>query len=319
MLKPLPTSWPDVHNISLLRRQKRAKEEAARARRLGVSIGEYFNDTHVDRREHEQAPEPEPDARPSGGTTDISAASSFRRRLRRDPSLLNAAATDSQRRLKKLPALDAPHRSRKVRDGSCVVEDGEKKEARSDDSLSDTDRSDYDEERGGGLGTLTRAESRLSPVAECREHSRSAWLHFPHVELVFLFFAYEGAVASQVSALREAGCPPVMIAAGLALVRKQHALSFGFGGMFLIVLLWCVVPQRLWKNLLIGSGTCKCSGSRSVTRTIASSFEHIHACCCCLLRGVRRVLAAISRLVESTAVLPWDAGNVCQRRSVLQL
>ncbi|CBN79737.1 hypothetical protein Esi_0430_0011 [Ectocarpus siliculosus] len=199
--------------------KKRAKEEAARARRLGVSIGEYFSDTHVDGREHEQAPVPEPDARPSGGTTDISVASSFRRRrLRRDPSLLNAAATGSQRRLEKLPALDAPHRSRKVRDGSWVAEDGEKKEARSDDNLSGTDCSDYDEEGGGGLGTLTRAESRLSPVAECREHSRSAWLHFPHVELVFLFFAYEGAVASQVSALREAGCPPVMIAAGLALV-----------------------------------------------------------------------------------------------------
>ncbi|CAM9193318.1 unnamed protein product, partial [Ectocarpus sp. 13 AM-2016] len=198
--------------------KKRAKEEAARARRLGVSIGEYFNDTHVDGREHKQAPVPEPDARPSGGTTEISAASSFRRRLRTDPSLLNAAATGSQRRLKKLPALDASHRSRKVDDGSWVAEDGEKKATRSDDSLSDTDCSDYDEEGGGGLGTLTRAESRLSPVAECREHSRSAWLHFPHVELVFLFFAYEGAVAAQVSALREVGCPPAMIAAGLALV-----------------------------------------------------------------------------------------------------
>ncbi|CAN0007882.1 unnamed protein product [Ectocarpus fasciculatus] len=201
--------------------KKRAKEEAARARCLGVSVGEYFSDTHVDEREHEQAPVPEPDGRPSGGTTDVSAASSFRRRLRRDPSLLNAAATGgSQRRLKKLPSLDAPHRSRKVRDGSWVAEDGEKKEARSDDSFSETDCSDYDEEGGGcgGFGALTRADSRLSPVAECREHSRSAWLHFPHVELVFLFFAYEGAVASQVSALREAGCPPVMIAAGLALV-----------------------------------------------------------------------------------------------------
>lgn len=236
MLKPLPTSCPDVLNFPLLRRQKRAKEEAARARRLGVSIGEYFSDTLVDGREHQQAPVPEPDGRPSGGTTDVTAASSFRRRLRRDPSVLNAAATVSQRRLKKLPALDAPHRSRKVRDGSWVAEDGEKKEARSDDSFSETEYSENDEEGGGaggaGLGTLTRAESRLSPVAECREHSRSAWLHFPHVELVFLFFAYEGAVASQVSALREAGCPPVMIAAGLALVRTQHALSFGFGGVF---------------------------------------------------------------------------------------
>ncbi|CAB1116602.1 unnamed protein product [Ectocarpus sp. CCAP 1310/34] len=218
MLDPLPTSWPDARIILLSRRQKRSKEEAARARRLGVSIGEYFNDTHVDGREHKQAPVPEPDARPSGGTTDISAASFFRRRLRTDRSLLNAAATGSQRRRKKRPALDPPNRSRKARDGSWVAGDGEKKATRSDDILSDTDCSDYDEEGGGGLGTLTRAESRLSSVAECREHSQFAWLHFPHVELVFLFFAYEGAVASQVSALREAGCLPVMIAAGLALV-----------------------------------------------------------------------------------------------------
>lgn len=77
-----------------------------------------------------------------------------------------------------------------------------------------------DEEEGGRRRrqALTRVESRLSPVAECREHSTSAWLHFPHVELVVLFFAFEGAVASQLSALREGGCPSVMITAAVALV-----------------------------------------------------------------------------------------------------
>lgn len=111
--------------------------------------------------------------------------------------------------------------------------DGERKEeGGSDDddddgSGSETDCSD--EEEGGRRRrrrqVVTRVESRLSPVAECREHSTSAWLHFPHVELVVLFFAYEGAVASQVSALREGGCPSVMITAAVALVSKpRHVL-----------------------------------------------------------------------------------------------
>ena len=105
-----------------------------------------------------------------------------------------------------------------------VERDGERKEhdrsdgSDDDGSASETDCSD--EEEGGRRcrSVLTRVESRLSPVAECREHSTSAWLHFPHVELVVLFFAFEGAVASQVSALREGGCPSVMITAAVALV-----------------------------------------------------------------------------------------------------
>lgn len=60
-----------------------------------------------------------------------------------------------------------------------------------------------------------------NPVAICREHSRSVWLHFPHVELLFLFFAFEGAVGSQAAVLRDAGCPEVFYTALAALVSSR--------------------------------------------------------------------------------------------------
>lgn len=44
------------------------------------------------------------------------------------------------------------------------------------------------------------------------------WLHFPHLELLFLFWAFEGAVAAQVSALKNAECPWVFWLALAALV-----------------------------------------------------------------------------------------------------
>eukprot|EP00752_Nemacystus_decipiens_P018572 g16651.t1 len=58
----------------------------------------------------------------------------------------------------------------------------------------------------------------MNKIAECRERSQSAWLHFPHVELVFLLFAFEGAVAAQVAAVRENASPLVFILAMLALI-----------------------------------------------------------------------------------------------------
>ncbi|CAM9886855.1 unnamed protein product [Ectocarpus sp. 12 AP-2014] len=75
-----------------------------------------------------------------------------------------------------------------------------------------------DEEEGGRGLVPMRSENRLSPVATCREHSTSAWLHFPHVELVFLFFAFEGAVASFASAIRNSECPEMFYMAIAAMV-----------------------------------------------------------------------------------------------------
>ncbi|CAM9192533.1 unnamed protein product, partial [Hapterophycus canaliculatus] len=74
-----------------------------------------------------------------------------------------------------------------------------------------------EEEGGGGLLTM-RTDSQLDPVATCRQHSTSAWLHFPHVELVFLFFAFEGAVASFASVMRHSECPELFSTAAIAMV-----------------------------------------------------------------------------------------------------
>lgn len=77
-----------------------------------------------------------------------------------------------------------------------------------------------DEERGNSSSLITMLGHRhQNPIEHCRENSRSAWLHFPHVELVFLFFAFEGAVASQVAVIQEAACLEIFIAALCTLVR----------------------------------------------------------------------------------------------------
>lgn len=67
----------------------------------------------------------------------------------------------------------------------------------------------------------SRPKTRRALLMECRDKSRSAWLYFPHIELLFLLFAFEGAVASQLGALRNGGCPWVLYMACTALVSRQ--------------------------------------------------------------------------------------------------
>lgn len=71
-----------------------------------------------------------------------------------------------------------------------------------------------------GVSVRSRPKTRRALLAECRERSRSAWLYFPHIELLFLLFAFEGAVASQLGALRDRGCPWVLYMACTALVSR---------------------------------------------------------------------------------------------------
>lgn len=86
----------------------------------------------------------------------------------------------------------------------------------------DEELENSDEEDGGGRGLVPMGgEGQLGPVATCREHSTSAWLHFPHVELVILFFAFEGAVASFASAMRHSECPEFFYTALAAMVRAR--------------------------------------------------------------------------------------------------
>ena len=68
---------------------------------------------------------------------------------------------------------------------------------------------------------ITRSESHMNLVSDCRDRSQAAWLHFPHIELLFLVFAFEGAVASEVAALRDSRCPWVTIAAATTLVSPR--------------------------------------------------------------------------------------------------
>lgn len=79
---------------------------------------------------------------------------------------------------------------------------------------------DYEED---GIPVWSRPKTRRALLAECRDRSRSAWLYFPHVELLFLLFAFEGAVASQLAALRDGGCPWVLYMACTALVSPLYA------------------------------------------------------------------------------------------------
>lgn len=87
-------------------------------------------------------------------------------------------------------------------------------------SIGDDESQATDAAEEGGEPGARRRSTRLNmkKIAECREKSQSAWLHFPHVELVFLLFAFEGAVASQVSALRENDSSGVFFLAMASLV-----------------------------------------------------------------------------------------------------
>lgn len=94
--------------------------------------------------------------------------------------------------------------------------------AENEEGLRPDSSNNYTAEEDGGSGRELEASlsnyDDLDPVATCRKHFTSAWVYFPHVELLFLFFAFGGAVASQAAALR-ASCPEIFVPAGLALVR----------------------------------------------------------------------------------------------------
>ena len=66
------------------------------------------------------------------------------------------------------------------------------------------------------------ANGRQDDLVECRDNSSSVWFHFPHLELVFLFFAFQGAVTTEARVFRHAGlnCPSVLFVAIAYLVRN---------------------------------------------------------------------------------------------------
>lgn len=64
----------------------------------------------------------------------------------------------------------------------------------------------------------SRHQRAAEQIAECRDMSGSVWLHFPHVELLFLLFAFQGTVAAQVAALENVESMPLTIVASAVLV-----------------------------------------------------------------------------------------------------
>lgn len=81
--------------------------------------------------------------------------------------------------------------------------------------------------RGSGVSNVSSICDVRTPIAECRDKSKSAWLHFPHFELVFLFFAYEGAVASQAYAIRHVGLDcPSMVCTAVAVLVGLYAVAY---------------------------------------------------------------------------------------------
>ncbi len=101
-------------------------------------------------------------------------------------------------------------------------EEGWRRPGSSGSSSSSVSSSGGDEEQGGesqGLAISPPGEVGPDPVAACRERFATAWVHFPHVQLVFLFLAFGGAVATQAAAARSANCPEISVTAAVALVR----------------------------------------------------------------------------------------------------
>lgn len=75
----------------------------------------------------------------------------------------------------------------------------------------------------GGEGLLpTSKQGRVGPVADFRNKSSSAWLHFPHFEILFLFFAFEGVVGAAAATLQYSGCPQAFYPALASLVSSVH-------------------------------------------------------------------------------------------------
>ena len=82
-----------------------------------------------------------------------------------------------------------------------------------------TDRDGIGEE-GGGKMLPASNHARVGPIAAFRNKSSSVWLHFPHLELLFLFFAFEGVAAAAASILQHSDCPHAFYPALVALVSS---------------------------------------------------------------------------------------------------
>ncbi|CAN0064874.1 unnamed protein product, partial [Choristocarpus tenellus] len=59
-------------------------------------------------------------------------------------------------------------------------------------------------------------QQRIATDRYLRRHN-SIWLYFPHLELLFLLFAYQGASSAEARMLRS-GCVPLVVIGAIAMV-----------------------------------------------------------------------------------------------------
>lgn len=64
------------------------------------------------------------------------------------------------------------------------------------------------------------------PRSRSLNRHNSVFLYFPHVELVFLLFAYQGASVAEARMMRS-DCLPLVILGACAMVREREAYSMG--------------------------------------------------------------------------------------------
>ncbi|CAN0446102.1 unnamed protein product, partial [Ectocarpus sp. 12 AP-2014] len=76
----------------------------------------------------------------------------------------------------------------------------------------------------------------LGPVAKCRDRSKSLWIHFPHVELLFILYAFQGALAAQIDVLRNGSGALVPVAAIAMVVYPVLVLGVMLRVIFVRVL-----------------------------------------------------------------------------------
>lgn len=84
-------------------------------------------------------------------------------------------------------------------------------------------------------------QEKLSTERYLKRH-HSIWMYFPHVELLFLLFAYQGASAAEARMIYS-GCFPLVVLGLCALVRKgtrgrKKWGGWGWGGAFSVVVLF---------------------------------------------------------------------------------
>ncbi|CAN0278175.1 unnamed protein product [Ascophyllum nodosum] len=107
----------------------------------------------------------------------------------------------------------------------------------------DTSRGKIDRDQEKGVSDeLWQQQDVPDPIVKCRDRSPSLWLHFPHVELGFLIFAFEGFIAAQVFGVRQTGCLPVSITAAIVLALCPILLIVGIFRTTLV---------RVWSGVVV--------------------------------------------------------------------